>query len=404
MANLVIATPDYSDKATITGLNDDAAAPATNLQRQKPNDTARTADLTTIAYELDRGEAKPWNLVAMLSANASKTATWRVRAADTQGNLTSAPAFDSFSEIAVNGTFPSDVASWNVNLNGSTGGSVTWDASAAMKILQGTNSVQILVAQAVTLKADTLYVLRAERTAVGGGGPLRVGIASNDEATDLDPDIGFAEWLTTATGAKRLAFTVATAGTYYIKMREGSGIGNHSLVDNISLADDSFRASPGLEDVTRRHALLWVPASVNQRWMRIDVKDPDNGDGFFSTGRLIVANAWQPANNFQYGSKERHEDTARFDKGISGDLLITPGKIKNGAEIQLDFISDAEKRDFLRPLLRLRGASKDMLVVGDPEDGIEREFMMWHGVLKQRGDMSWAQFDTHRARLQIDPL
>lgn len=92
--NLLFATPILSDAAVLTGSPTQSAAPVTQLQTMPPTDVCVFLNLA--AYlEWDFGSAKSINLVALLATNAESGATWRIRAADTQAGLTSAPAYDS---------------------------------------------------------------------------------------------------------------------------------------------------------------------------------------------------------------------------------------------------------------------------------------------------------------------
>lgn len=94
MADMILATPVLSDAATITAGLESAAGPATNLQKMQPTDVWESAT-TTPYIEIDLGSITDFNLVAMLFTSGESGAIWRVRTADTQGNLTAAPDYDS---------------------------------------------------------------------------------------------------------------------------------------------------------------------------------------------------------------------------------------------------------------------------------------------------------------------
>ena len=109
MGNLILATPILSDAATITAGTSTAAGPVTNLQKMQPTDLWQSA--TATAYcEIDLGAVTAFNLVALLATNAVATDTWRIRTADTQGNLTAAPTHDS-TATALTGISP-DGSAW----------------------------------------------------------------------------------------------------------------------------------------------------------------------------------------------------------------------------------------------------------------------------------------------------
>jgi len=93
---MVIATSALSDAATILNIGSEAAAmPAANLQAIQPTDVWRATALGSIFFEVDFGAAQKISLIGLLYTNATTAATWRIRAAAVQANLTSTPDFDS---------------------------------------------------------------------------------------------------------------------------------------------------------------------------------------------------------------------------------------------------------------------------------------------------------------------
>lgn len=96
MAKPIIATPEFSDAGTLAGLGTLAGTmPVTNLQTLQPGEPARWTSLSGMGLELDLGGAVAVNIVALLAHNATAAATWRIRAAGAQGDLTGNPGYDT---------------------------------------------------------------------------------------------------------------------------------------------------------------------------------------------------------------------------------------------------------------------------------------------------------------------
>lgn len=96
MAKALIATPALSDAATLYASEEASTdLAATNLQILPLSEKWRDDDLATVYMEADLGSAKTINLLALLGTNASSAATYRVRGATSQANLTAAPGYDS---------------------------------------------------------------------------------------------------------------------------------------------------------------------------------------------------------------------------------------------------------------------------------------------------------------------
>jgi hypothetical protein len=95
MARILIADGEDIDAATVTAENEVATLPATNLQTMQPSETWRTSDATDTFIVADLGAALAVDIVALLKTNLTAAATWRVRGATSEANLTAAPGYDS---------------------------------------------------------------------------------------------------------------------------------------------------------------------------------------------------------------------------------------------------------------------------------------------------------------------
>jgi len=96
VTKILIATTALVDAGTLTGGGTLAdALPVTNLQTQQPGEVARWTSLTGMYFVLDLLAAAAVNVFALLAHNGTSAATWRVRGATSESNLTAAPGYDS---------------------------------------------------------------------------------------------------------------------------------------------------------------------------------------------------------------------------------------------------------------------------------------------------------------------
>lgn len=96
MAHMILASPALSDAAVLSSTADVAATlPLANLQVQQPGQAARFTALGSVWFDADLGAASAVDTIALLANNGTAAATWRIRAAATQGGLTAAPGYDS---------------------------------------------------------------------------------------------------------------------------------------------------------------------------------------------------------------------------------------------------------------------------------------------------------------------
>lgn len=75
--------------------SEDSDFPATNLQLQEPTMPWKTAGLSSMYVNIDMGSALPINFAAIVATNCTSSATWRVRGATSEANLTASPGYDS---------------------------------------------------------------------------------------------------------------------------------------------------------------------------------------------------------------------------------------------------------------------------------------------------------------------
>lgn len=95
MANLIIATPIVSDDGTLTAGSAAAGLPVSNLVDIQPGNKWRATALASAWCQNDLGAAKAVDLVALLYTNATSTAQWRIRAANSVASVTSNPDYNS---------------------------------------------------------------------------------------------------------------------------------------------------------------------------------------------------------------------------------------------------------------------------------------------------------------------
>lgn len=95
MGNMILALPTVSDRAAITAGSAAATMEAANLQSVQPGDRWRATDLSNAWLQIDLGAAAAVRMIWLGYTNASASALWRVRAANTLADLTGSPAYDS---------------------------------------------------------------------------------------------------------------------------------------------------------------------------------------------------------------------------------------------------------------------------------------------------------------------
>lgn len=158
--------------------------------------------------------------------------------------------------------------------------------------------------------------------------------------------------------------------------------GATSVVGDFDSGTMTFWASPNLESWTYRHSVLFIVGGITHRWVRVDVDDPTNPAGFLRAGRLYIANAWQPTANFQWGHALGFDDESTRTKTPGGQTLVSRVPPIPAMEFVLGFLSEEEMLSNAYELDRLQGASRDVLVIGDPTSSDHLHKKMVYGLLE----------------------
>lgn len=204
--------------------------------------------------------------------------------------------------------------------------------------------------------------------------------------------------------AVALLFTNATAAaTWRIR----------AAADQVSLTDGSEDYDSGSvtllaagSDATwdRSHGLLWMPAGVTSRWLRIDISDGANPAGYVRAGRLVVGNLWQPTRNAQYPIGWSHQDPSDLERTDGGALIPTARDVFLAADLRFDFLSEADAIEHLYEFRRLRGKRADLLAIADPDDDTYLQQHILYGLITRDDQLLHAGFRRYQHRLQLEEL
>ena len=151
------------------------------------------------------------------------------------------------------------------------------------------------------------------------------------------------------------------------------------------------------------HGLAWIPASVMNQWVRIDISDASNPDGSIMAGRLYVASALQTTYNYDYGAADGFDDNSTIDDTDGGQLIPNDGTNRVVFEFTLN-TADETERHAVREINRKRGASKDVLILQNPDATTNAHDLIKYGLLQRRRTAVNTAFNCHQVNYQLKGL
>lgn len=110
-----------------------------------------------------------------------------------------------------------------------------------------------------------------------------------------------------------------------------------------------------------------LPASINCKYIRVEISDPDNTAGYFQLGRCFIASAWQPSVNIDYGNAVAWRQVVNKDTSLGGVDWFNV--LSRGREIACEFTAPIAEGMFLAfDAQRRLGLEGELYFIFDPDD------------------------------------
>lgn len=275
MQNMLLAMPLLSDAAVLTGSTASGSLSINNLKTESLKEVYRAANASAVYIIADLGAAKTINMVALIGHSGSSRSYARIRAANTQAAVTSAPGYDS-------GLVPFR--------SHQSGYDTTWAAGVA-----------------------------------------------DEQAGALDKNMFFEKF-----------------------------------------DDQTFR------------------------YWQIDIVDPNSV--YLDIGRIYISKAWQPAVNMDYGLSEGWIDPSRKTRTVSGEMVPLERKKYRYAELTFSYTSQDEIFNNAFEIERLRGRTKDVLYINDPDATTHLQRRSFYGTLESLQPIINPTFNLFQKTFRIEEI
>lgn len=125
-----------------------------------------------------------------------------------------------------------------------------------------------------------------------------------------------------------------------------------------------------------------ITAQTYRHW-KIEIDDTGNPDGYFQAGRVYLSKAFQPTINMSYGVMDGFRDNSRVSRTLSGDGVPVIRAPLKALEVSMEFGNKDEMYGTLYDIDRLRGISKDVLFIQDPEETTHFQRKYIYGLMEE---------------------
>ena len=148
-----------------------------------------------------------------------------------------------------------------------------------------------------------------------------------------------------------------------------------------------------------------LSSPVQARYLRIDISDADNTDGYIQAGRLIAGPAYKPSINYGNGIEFEFVDDSRITKSRGGQTFID--EIERFRRIRFDLINLPENEMFqnvFNAIDRLRGVAQDILIIPQPDEPTTWITQNIYGRITQTSPIVNSALNFYGRQIEVEEL
>jgi len=112
-----------------------------------------------------------------------------------------------------------------------------------------------------------------------------------------------------------------------------------------------------------------LPSAQIARYIKLNIADSTNAAGYVEAGRLIAGPAYQPTINYSNGVGFEFVDDSRVTKSRGGQVFVDEVRKYRRVTFTLNHLPESEIfNNVFNNIDRIKGVSKDVLVIPQPSD------------------------------------
>lgn len=147
-------------------------------------------------------------------------------------------------------------------------------------------------------------------------------------------------------------------------------------VDEIGLDLCGLDGTPILSALNdyKPYRVIRLGSSYEALYLRLDVVDTDNTDGYLQAGRLIAGIGWQPDRNFSFGWGLDWIDPSGVTETDDGGMWFDRRDKYRVLDLPFKFAAEADALGVFNDLKRIVGHSRDILVMPFPDGKAQDQY------------------------------
>ncbi|AGW94594.1 hypothetical protein N234_31600 [Ralstonia pickettii DTP0602] len=150
--------------------------------------------------------------------------------------------------------------------------------------------------------------------------------------------------------------------------------------------------------------LVVLPRITPGRYIRIDIEDEGNPDGYVELGRLFVSRAWKPQHNANAGASAGWESDTTVQRAMAGTPYFDRKPGRRVTRFNLNGMERDEAMVRVFEMQRRAGIDGEILLVWDQDDILHRLRRSYLGRQRQLSPIEQAFMNNNGTAFEIEEL
>ena len=147
---------------------------------------------------------------------------------------------------------------------------------------------------------------------------------------------------------------------------------------------------------------LLLDSSVYGRYVRINLDDSDNEDGYLEAGRLIIDSPWRPSKSFIYGAELTYINPSEKERSRGGQPWTDRLPQYRKATFEIRNLGEDEMFGQGYEMDRLLGIAKHCFIMLDPSNITHRHRWAFYGTIKEINPQVFDTYNKFSKQFEIE--
>lgn len=178
--------------------------------------------------------------------------------------------------------------------------------------------------------------------------------------------------------------------------------------DSSMLEWESNNWWPGIvDDEYIRHpyiAPIILPTWYSARYIRIEINDTANPDGYIQIGRLFIGSGISPTYGPAYGLQDGWDDLSQFDSTLSGSLIADLRRRRRWVNFSFECIDNTSEAPIFHEMLRRLGSFGEVLYLPNLANYQDCQRYGFVGRLRELSPIEYPYYRTRSIGLSVEEL